>query len=163
MENFGKIDYVICSEVMEHVPPPIELAFNNMRELLGEDGVCIFSVPYSLDDETVEHFPNLFDWQIEHLGDGTKRLINTTFKGDRETFDDLCFHKGPEIFDSDGVLIEGSSDSLEMRLFCERRLRQQITKAGLEISDIIDMNIPEFGLIQSEKWSHVMALRRRQM
>ena len=161
MKTFGEIDYVMCTEVMEHVPPPIEIAFHNLNKLLGKDGVCIFSVPYSLEEETAEHFPNLFDWKFERSEDGKKSLLNTTVDGKSEVFDDLCFHSGPEIFDDDGFPVEGSGESLEMRVFCEKALRQHVADAGLKISDIIDMDIPEFGIIQVYDWSHVMVFRRR--
>ena len=162
MKTYGEIDYVMCTEVMEHVPPPIDIAFRNLRKLLGKNGVCIYSVPYSLEEETVEHFPNLFDWKFERL-DGKKRLFNTTVDGEIETFDDLCFHSGPEIFDDKGIPVEGSGESLEMRVFCEKALRQHIADAGLEISDIINMDIPEFGIMHGNvNWSQVMVLRQKQ-
>jgi SAM-dependent methyltransferase len=52
----GAFDFIISSDVFEHVPPPISKAFENTRKLLKPDGVLIFSVPYSKDEKTVEHF-----------------------------------------------------------------------------------------------------------
>ena len=107
--------------------------------------------------------PNLFDWKFERSEDGKKRLLNTTVNGESEAFDDLCFHSGPEIFDDNGLPVEGSGESLEMRVFCEKALRQHIADADLEISDTINMDIPAFGIIHGiVNWSHVMVLRRRQ-
>jgi 2-polyprenyl-3-methyl-5-hydroxy-6-metoxy-1,4-benzoquinol methylase len=54
----SRFDFVICAGVMEHIPPPIQVAFANLRSLLRPGGLLLFSVPYSCDDKTVEYFPD---------------------------------------------------------------------------------------------------------
>ena len=53
----AEADFIIASDVFEHVAPPVARAFANARRLLKPGGVLIFSVPFSLDADTVEHFP----------------------------------------------------------------------------------------------------------
>jgi hypothetical protein len=36
--DFDRYDFILTSEVMEHVPPPVELAFENLFRLLKPDG-----------------------------------------------------------------------------------------------------------------------------
>ena len=46
-EYEGSLDFVISSDVFEHVPPPVALGFAGLRKLLKPGGVAIFSVPYT--------------------------------------------------------------------------------------------------------------------
>jgi 2-polyprenyl-3-methyl-5-hydroxy-6-metoxy-1,4-benzoquinol methylase len=46
-----------CSDVLEHVVPPVENAFCGLSDLLKPNGVLIFSVPYILDGEYNEFYP----------------------------------------------------------------------------------------------------------
>jgi SAM-dependent methyltransferase len=104
-----RYDFVIASDVFEHVAPPVSRAFINARRLLKPGGLLVFSVPFSLDPDTVEHFPDLHDYRLVEA-DGGWRLENRTADGREQTFTDLVFHGGP-------------GSTLEMRLF---------SRAGLE-------------------------------
>jgi SAM-dependent methyltransferase len=75
-DHAGRYDLVVCSEVLEHVPPPIEPAFTGLRDLLRPGGLLVFSVPYRSDGETTEHFPALHDYEIL-VRDGEHVLRNT--------------------------------------------------------------------------------------
>jgi SAM-dependent methyltransferase len=104
----GTLDFIVCSDVFEHVAPPISTAFENLRKLLKPSGVVIFSVPYGKAGKTVEHFPDLYDYEIVER-DGRYVLKNTTKEGVRQTFEHVVFHGGP------GAV-------LEMRQFSESSL-----------------------------------------
>src|SRR5688572_14404834 len=60
----GTLDFLIASEVFEHIAPPVAPAFVNARRLLKPGGVLVFSAPYAPAGETVEHFPDLHDYQV---------------------------------------------------------------------------------------------------
>src|SRR5882672_1180023 len=49
-------DFILSSEVMEHVPPPVEQAFETLHGMLRADGVLLMTVPYGLYGGTIEHF-----------------------------------------------------------------------------------------------------------
>src|ERR1700736_2766401 len=89
----GRYDFVTAIDVFEHVPPPVSRGFAGAASLLKPGGVLVLSVPYSLDDRTIEHFPNLHDFEIVDHG-GAPRLVNTTVDGRVEVFDDRVFHGG---------------------------------------------------------------------
>ena len=111
----GQFDFLIASEVFEHVVPPVSLAFENARKLLKPGGVLIFSVPY-IEGETREHFPNLHNYTM-HQKDGEWLLLNRTVLGEEEIFGDLVFHGGP-------------GSTLELRVFGKDSLERAFPEAG---------------------------------
>lgn len=114
--HFEKCDFVISSDVFEHVAsPPLEI-FAAVRKVLKTGGVLIFTVPYGDNMETIEHYPDLHDYRIE--GSGVDRvLVNTTLSGMEQKFSNLVFHGG------DG-------DTLELRIFSLRNILFLLETAG---------------------------------
>ena len=87
-------DFIIASDVFEHIEPPVSRAFRNARRLLKPGGVLIFSVPFSLDADTVEHFPLLRDYRVIETPTGWQ-LENHLADGQVEIHRNLVFHGGP--------------------------------------------------------------------
>ena len=111
----GTLDFVISSDVFEHVEPPISRAFENVRKLLKPDGVLIFSVPYVKDGCTVEHFPDLYKYEIAQKGEDYI-LQNITRDGGKQIYENIVFHGG-------------CGATLEMRVFSETSLLEEFRKA----------------------------------
>jgi SAM-dependent methyltransferase len=122
--DLRSLDFIISSDVFEHIEPPVDRAFSNVRKLLDDDGVFVFSAPFVAPGEkdvpTVEHYPDLFDYEIIKNND-TFVLKNTTKDGRVQRFDHLVFHGGP-------------GTTLEMRLFSESSVIAALVNAGF--SDI---------------------------
>jgi SAM-dependent methyltransferase len=133
--EFGKYDFVICSDVLEHVSAPVDRAFHTLARLLKPAGVLILTVPYTLAEETVEHFPNLHETGFAEIG-GATVLVNRSGSGNYEVFDQLVFHGG-----------EGST--LEMRVFSEADLRARLTATGLTNVRFEASGSPKFGVLFS--------------
>jgi SAM-dependent methyltransferase len=112
----GTCDFVIATDVFEHIAPPIALAFHNVWRLLKPGGSFILTVPYLKTGMTAEHFPRLHEYTIEQTSSGYI-LRNRTREGTLETFEDLVFHDGP-------------GATLEMRSFSEQSLLEELRKAG---------------------------------
>lgn len=138
-ERMGRYDFVIASDVFEHVAAPVARAFVNARRLLRPGGALILTVPFTLAAATREHFPVLADWRIEGESDA-RVLVNRTADGHEERFGQLCFHGG-----------DGST--LEMRLFCRDGLLAELAAAGfVDVHIAADAYLP-FGIVWPEPWS----------
>jgi len=145
----GTLDFVIATDVFEHVELPVSVAFENSRKLLKPNGVFIFSVPFSHPggdmQPTLEHFPELHNYSIQET-DGHFRLKNTTRTGEVQYFDDLVFHGGP-------------GTTLEMRLFSEWSIMNEMENAGFHDVTIYSGSDLRHGIYWPEKWSVPMAAR----
>jgi GT2 family glycosyltransferase len=141
----GCHDFVICSEVLEHVPPPISAAFENLRRLLKPGGLLVLSVPYTDEGTTREHFPELHDFELVSKNEG-HLLKNRTKDGIEEQFENLTFHGG-----------KGST--LEMRLFSQPSLLEELTVAGFKDIKIHGESVPEYGIEWAEPWSLPLSAR----
>ena len=139
-EYLERSDFVICSDVVEHVQQPIELAFQNLRRLLRPGGTFVFTVPYSLGEGITEHFPDLYSYEITGSGDETC-LVNTSRTGEKTTYRDIRFHGG-----------HGSV--LEMRLFSLGGVLQLLHQSGFRDIRIHDDHLPRWGIVNLERTSH---------
>ncbi len=135
----GRYDFVIASDVFEHVVPPVSRAFAGARALLKPGGVLIFTVPYTLDMECVEHFPDLHDFRLARRR-GVWRLHNRTADGRSQSFDNLVFHGGP-------------GSTLEMRLFSRAALEREFAAAGFARVRVASEPCPAFGIEWPHPWS----------
>ena len=135
----ARYDFIIASEVFEHVAPPVSRAFANARRLLKPHGVLIFSVPYTLEPETREHYPELHDYRLVEFG-GRWRLENRTADGRTQIYTDPVFHGGP-------------GSTLEMRLFSRSGLINEFSAAGFAGVRIADEAHPDYGIYWPESWS----------
>ena len=81
----GKYDFLLSSEVLEHVRPPAGAAFANAFRLLQPHGVLVFTAPYSVEGTMAEHFPELHEFGLTRVGD-TVVLVNRTREGRMQVF-----------------------------------------------------------------------------
>ncbi len=137
--HVGRYDFIVSSDVFEHVVPPVSKAFVNARRMLKPGGKFIFTVPFVLEGETREHYPDLFDWSLSEA-DGTWTLHNRTRDGREQTFRDLVFHGGP-------------GSTLEMRLFTRDSLIREFREAGFSRMRVAAEPWLPFGIHWPEPWS----------
>ena len=138
-------DFVICSDVLEHVPPPVQPGFDGIHSLLKPGGSLILTVPYGFEN-TKEHFPDLYHWFLESDGAGRK-LVNTTRYGGRQIFRNLRFH-------------EGSGQVLEMRVFGLNDVVRHVQKAGFIEVSVFNDDVPEYGIHLKYPWSRPLTAKR---
>jgi SAM-dependent methyltransferase len=135
----GTCDFVIATEVFEHVGQPIDRAFANAFDLLKPGGKIIFTVPWLTEAETDEHFPELHDYRIVRFGDEAV-LVNRTKDGRYQLHRNLVFHGG-----------EG--ETLEMRIFCRAALERHFARAGFVDVAVHGEDFVPFGILQNGPWS----------
>jgi len=138
-ERVGRYDFVVASDVFEHVTPPVGRAFVNARRLLKPGGRFIFTVPFMQTPATVEHYPDLHTWSVTER-DGVWVLDNTTAAGQQQTFTNLVFHGGP-------------GSTLEMRVFSQCGLEEEIARAGFAWMRVADEPYLPFGIHWPEPFS----------
>ncbi len=142
--DYDAYDFVVTSEVVEHVRPPVQIAFNNLAKILKPGGFAVLSTPWEIKGDTIEHFPNLHDWQLIGLRSGYV-LVNRTADGRLETFEGLTFHDGP-------------GSILEMRVFSKSGLLANCESAGFSRITFAEDYLP-FGIVW-DKWSRGLTLRK---
>jgi len=136
---YSSADIVSCTEVLEHVAPPVDLAFSGLRKLLKKNGTLILSVPHS-DSSGVhlEHFPEMTNEQL--ILDEKPRLVGMLKNGKWTEFSNLIFHGGVGF-------------TLEYRVFSFQSLREEILNSGFT-EYRLNRDIRVFG-IEWESWSRV--------
>jgi SAM-dependent methyltransferase len=121
-EQLASCDVMICSDVLEHVPTPVERAFEGMRKVIRPGGFLLMTVPCTALEATAEHYPSLHEYRIIERG-GKPVLVNRTADGRLEEFHDLVFHGGP-------------GETLEMRSFAMNDLERRLSRAGFSTVEI---------------------------
>lgn len=117
----GQLDFLISSDVFEHI------------------------APYSLELDTVEHFPGLYQYEILERGD-RRVLRNITRDAREQIFKNLVFHGG-----------EG--ETLEMRIFSETAVLKRLENAGFQEITVHREPCFKFGIYQPEPWSLPISAR----
>lgn len=145
-EMNGTLDFVISSDVFEHVLPPIQRAFDNAARLLKPGGHLILTVPYSTDAETIEHYPNVLDYATVRL---RHRICVVTI----DERDVMALDERPIFHGGDG-------DTLEIRLFGEKALHQNLARAGFSEVTVLREAIPEYGIAFPQLWSLPILARK---
>ena len=138
---YSGLDFIVSTDVFEHVVPPVEKAFRNCHRMLKPGGALVFSVPYGASrHETIEHFPSLDKWHLEDrttAGGGRETvLVNMNSRGEQEVFDKLHYHGG-------------QGETLEMRNFGKGHLLELAARTGFAVEAIVEEDVPLFGI-----WNH---------
>jgi len=115
-KHIGRYDFVISTDVFEHVLQPLQQGFDNLFRILKPGGGLVFSVPYTRTAQTMEHYPGLHDYEILNFRGG-KIIVNRDDAGRLQAYDNPVFHGG-----------EGTT--LEMRVFCETDVLSHLARAG---------------------------------
>jgi GT2 family glycosyltransferase len=129
----GVHDFVICSDVLAHVPGPPLYAINNLWELLAPGGTLVLTVPYVTEGGTVEHYPELFDYEIVEKR-GRQLLVNRTEDGREQIFESV-------------MVGSGLGATPELRVFGLEPLLQQLREAGFADVQLFDAEVPEHGVL----------------
>jgi SAM-dependent methyltransferase len=145
-ELYGRYDFILSADVIEHIAPPVERALEEACRLLKPHGVLGITVFCHPSDQLREHFPGLGQYRVVPLG-GTMVLINRRADGSLEARDDLIFHGG-------------SGATLEMREYGATALRRQLLGAGFREVSFLEENIPSIGVYFDHDVSQPLIARK---
>jgi SAM-dependent methyltransferase len=147
-DRHGTYDFILSSDVFEHIASPVERALEETHRLLKPHGVLCVTVPSSVEENTIERFPDLHEYSVADLA-GTLVLINRKKDGTLEIHDNLMFHGGV-------------GATLEMRLFSQKDLERKLRAAGFEAVVFQSESVPRFGIVFEGKWSLPLVARKRE-
>lgn len=148
-KKYENYDFLISSDVFEHIPYPCERAFYGAAKVLKSGGTLILTVPILPKEgsQTVEHFPNINKFKIIEL-DGDHILINKTKSGNVEMYSDLRFHGGP-------------GTTLEFRIFSQSHVVELLKDAGFEDIKMDMTSYPEHAINLEKSSSPVFVAKRK--
>ena len=146
-ELYGSYDFILSSDVFEHIAPPIERAFAEAFALLKPNGILCITVPSSAGDiDTTEYYPDLYMYSIIELG-GEYFLINRKKNGSLEIHQNLEFHGG-------------AGATLVMRQFSRGDLGRRLRAAGFSDVTFLSQNVESHGIVLAGPWGHPLLARK---
>ena len=137
----GTLDFLISSDVFDHVAQPVQAAFDNSYRLLKPGGVLILTVPYDNREHSTEYACDLTQCITEDTDQTLSRI------------DWRCDDWQQRLDDS----LERTS---QKRLFCERDLLDRLQRAGFADIRIDGDECQRFGIVWSKPWSLPVVARR---
>lgn len=140
-----RFDFLLSSDVFEHVLPPVETAFSGSYRLLKPGGVLVLTVPCIPAARTREHYPDATGYRIDPEG----RVLLRRASGEEYPARDPVFHGGP-------------GATLEMRLFGELDLKAGLEAAGFEAVRFHPEAIPDAGVLHTDLFSLPLTARKPQ-
>lgn len=128
---YGGCDFILCSEILEHVLCSPSHALRNMRDCLKPGGSLIFSAPSYEMTETVEKYPPLECYRSIEIGDRSV-VVYQTMAGTFGLDASPVYHGGP-------------GSVLEMRLFSHSALLDTVKTAGFTSVTTVGEEAAAFG------------------
>jgi hypothetical protein len=122
----NKCDFITCSDVLEHVLPPLQDSLDGLYLMIRDGGFLIVSVPISkIESEVDEHYLGLVDYRVGQEG-GEVNVTGVYDDGFSRTIPKPIFHGGPGY-------------TLEMRKFSLTGFRKLLAKTGFEVVEEISI------------------------
>jgi SAM-dependent methyltransferase len=142
----ARFDFLISSDIFEHIVSPVSKGFENSFRLLKPGGSLILTVPFVPDGITLEHYKELHNFEIVVEKNG-KRLKNISRDGVIEWYDNLIFHGG-------------AGATLEMRVFSLPSLLLDLQNAGFTEIKTYEKEIRRYGIPPAGGYSFPITARR---
>jgi SAM-dependent methyltransferase len=124
----GALEFISCSDVLEHIPPPIEPALSGLVEVLRPGGFAFISVPVGDVSRTREYYPGLRTWKV---------VDNSVVWTDME---------GAQHIDKSPEFHGGQGQTLAFRRWGERDLIGSLKTAGFSLVWSTLPDHPELGV-----------------
>ncbi len=116
-DKINSFDFIICSDVLEHVIGPISQALDGLAQMLRPGGFVIITVPLK-QGATIEHYPGLVSFNVNSRRTRSREI-------------ELCFESGRRELDPKPIFHGGDGATLELRVIGLSDLRHEIEASGL--------------------------------
>lgn len=128
-----QFDFIICTDVLEHIIGDWRVALNYFHHYLKPNGVLIFSVPCDLEaNQTLEHYPGCIGYDVKEVAG--EYLVNINYPLNKTVIaENPIFHGGP-------------GNTLEMRMFSKSELEEFSRLLGFSEFHYYGDNVPKFGI-----------------
>jgi len=141
-----RLDFLISSDVFEHVPVPVERAFSGSFAMLRSGGILILTAPYGDDEATVEHYPDMQDFAVAQVaGDWVVVVRN---------------RDGSTVLDTAPVFHGGPGTTLEMRVFGLAHLAYLLAEVGFVDIKLHEDAVPQWGVFQPHRYGLPISARK---
>lgn len=120
----GVHDFVLSTDVLEHVLAPVQKAFDHLLALLKPGGWLVFSVPYTTEPYTREHYPGMVGFEVVQTY-GQQRVVWQRADGALQLDAEPEFHGG-------------AGATLELRVFGREAVLTHLTQAGFVQVQVMD-------------------------
>lgn len=127
-----RYDFLISTDVFEHVLPPSKRAFEGSFAILRPGGLLVMTVPFADNLETIEHYPDLHSFTVVELG-GDYVVVARSESGKFLLHTAPVFHGGP-------------GTTLEMRLFSRVGVIAELVGAGFVDIVVHEGPVPQWGI-----------------
>jgi len=121
-EAIGKFEFISCSDVLEHTPPPRNAALMGLYQMLKPTGFAVVSVPLIRGLQFAEFYPELSTWKTEN------DFVHWVDQDGHEHID-----QHPEFHGGEGL-------TLAFRQWTEEKLIEELKAVGF--SEIITRPLP---------------------
>ena len=139
-EAMEKFEFISCSDVLEHTPPPRKSALEGLFQMLKPGGFVVVSVPLRKGFQFAEFYPELTTLNIE------KDSVSWVDGDGRDHVD-----QRPEFLGGEGL-------TLAFRQWTELKLIEELR--GVGFSEVISRPMPLY--LDSERTICVIIARKRQ-
>lgn len=116
--------FVICSDVLEHVPPPTHSALEGLFSVVASGGAAIISIPYTTADATIEFYPELERYEVEG-----NQVVWHDSNGVRHIDDSPEFHGG-------------AGQTLAFRVWSLAKFEEALLRVGFSQIERVKFNKP---------------------
>jgi len=124
-------DFLISSDVFEHVANPYINAFTGSYNILKKGGLFVLTVPYDAREKTTEHFPDIKNFSIMQF-ENEWLLVGKTWNNDFQIYNSLVFHGGP-------------GTTVEMRVFSKNDVLKSLKESAKG-------SVPHIDIFFAENW-----------
>lgn len=139
-ERHETLDFIICSDVLEHTIGDYKIALKNFYYYLRKNGILVLTVPFDMNiEKTIEHYPSCINYTV---------VFDETNENYLKTI--IHYHNSDSIAENP-VFHGGPGNTLEMRKFSFQELVNETLKLGYSKYKFYPLDNSFYGISPTDK------------